>query len=306
MIESETPEASQKPRFPSRRSLREANARLAASDTEPQLERFARPITEAAAHRTPLPQDFSDRASGNPDPVRRPRRTRRQRTAGALALLCATGLVVASAAPFFNALVVPAEGTPGPASAQQMLFSEVSLEDAPVSIDEIELVATDENTNVSYTFNPDALVNYPFRTPVMLTDPFGYRLYPVQQFHDAQDFAADSGTPIYAIADGEVLEAGYADDGCGFALKLEHQIDGHEVTSRYCHMVSDSHDLQVGDSVRMGDPAGQVGATGLAFGAHLHLAIRVDDEPADPMVFLPKYNRMTKAMLEKTESSASD
>lgn len=134
----------------------------------------------------------------------------------------------------------------------------------------------------------DSKVRYPFDAQVPLTDPFGYRTAPVAQFHDAQDFAAADGTPIRIIASGIVLEAGQTIDGCGFGLKVQHKIGGRDVTSRYCHMQNDSSSFQVGQQVKIGDTAGRVGATGMAFGAHLHLAMRQDDKPIDPMVFLTK------------------
>lgn len=134
-------------------------------------------------------------------------------------------------------------------------------------------------------------VRYPFDAQVPLTDPFGYRTAPVAQFHDAQDFAAADGTPIRIIASGIVLEAGQTTDGCGFGLKVQHNIGGRDVTSRYCHMQNDSSSYRVGDRVKIGDTAGRVGATGMAFGSHLHLAMRQDDVAIDPMVFLTKNTR---------------
>lgn len=164
----------------------------------------------------------------------------------------------------------------------------------PDSLSDISAVETDDSLPTAFVFRAEALVNYPFTQTVLLTDPFGYRTAPVEQFHDAQDFAAAAGTPIQAIADGEVLEAGFATDGCGFGLKVEHDIDGKEVTSRYCHMQMGSHTLEVGDSVKMGDDVGRVGNTGMSFGPHLHLALVVDDEPTDPMPFLAKYSRVDR------------
>jgi len=211
-----------------------------------------------------------------------------RRLAAVVAGTSVCGLVLALALPMTNP---PASAEDAPAASAQRLFSEVSTEDLPDSLAQIEAVAVDDSAPAQYSYNPKALVNYPFTTSVMLTDPFGYRTAPVAQFHDAQDFAAPAGTPIQVIADGTVLEAGFAPDGCGFGLKVEHEIDGHEVTSRYCHMLDGSHSHQVGDTLQMGDPAGQVGSTGMSFGAHLHLAIRVDDEPVDPMPFFAKYTR---------------
>ena len=132
----------------------------------------------------------------------------------------------------------------------------------------------------------DTKLRYPFDQTMPLTDGFGYRTAPVAQFHDAQDIAAANGTPIRIIGDGVVVEAGWASDGCGFSLKVQHLVDGQDLTSRYCHMEGESHAYQVGDRVRIGDEAGRVGNTGMSFGAHLHLALRLNGEPIDPLPFI--------------------
>lgn len=236
-------------------------------------------------------------AARKPTPLRR-------RIAGAAAAASVCGLVFAAAVPLIEASSTTTDDPA--AAAQQRLFSEVSASDMPASFTEITAVSTEDSVRAAYHFRPEALVNYPFARPVMLTDPFGYRTAPVEQFHDAQDFGAAQGTPIQAIADGEVLEAGFANDGCGFGLKLEHEIDGHTVTSRYCHMVDGSHSIKVGETVKMGEKVGEVGATGMAFGAHLHMALRVDDKPVDPMPFLAKYHAMDKGDESKEKSEYVD
>ncbi|MBL3687128.1 M23 family metallopeptidase [Leucobacter zeae] len=255
----------------------------AAADSGSETPRFvSSPVREHVPATAP---SAAPPAARTPVPLRR-------RVAATAAAASVCGLVLAAAVPLLDATNSAAE-TPG-AAAQQRLFSEVSTSDLPASFTDITAVSTEQSVRAAYTFRPEALVNYPFARPVMLTDPFGYRTAPVEQFHDAQDFAAAQGTPIQAIADGTALEAGFASDGCGFGLKLEHEIDGNTVTSRYCHMVDGSHSIKVGDTVKMGEKVGEVGATGMAFGAHLHMAIRVDDTPVDPMPFLAKYSAMDK------------
>lgn len=184
------------------------------------------------------------------------------------------------------------------AVAPTQVLSSSGSPDGPVTIDVVAPVPVLPEFRAASPAAPNAAslagieesaVRYPFDADVPLTDPFGYRTAPVEQFHDAQDFAAADGMPIRIIASGVVLEAGFASDGCGFGLKVQHNIAGSDVTSRYCHMRADSSAWQVGDRVKIGDEAGLVGATGMAFGAHLHLALRRDDEPIDPMPFLRKH-----------------
>lgn len=184
----------------------------------------------------------------------------------------------------------PADSTAA-AGRQQNIFTGGTTDDPamlpPVSVSPIEAVPEPgADGAMSFSGLINTKLRYPFDSEVSLTDPFGYRTAPVAQFHDAQDMAAGGGTPIRIIGDGIVREAGWASDGCGFALTVQHQVAGQDVTSRYCHMQADSHSFQVGQSVKSGDQAGLVGETGLAFGAHLHLAMRVENEPIDPLPFI--------------------
>lgn len=132
----------------------------------------------------------------------------------------------------------------------------------------------------------NSAVRYPFDRTMPLTDGFGPRTVPVSGFHDAQDFAAPEGSQVRVIASGIVLEAGWAADGCGFSLKVQHKVDDETLTSRYCHMQPGSHSYEKGDTVTIGDVAGRVGNTGMSFGAHLHLALRLEGEPIDPLPYI--------------------
>lgn len=133
-------------------------------------------------------------------------------------------------------------------------------------------------------------LRYPFEQQVAHTSGFGYRVAPVAGFHDAQDFGAPAGTPILIIGDGVVVQAGWENDGCGWGLKVQHNVDGDDVTSRYCHMEQSSHSYKVGDLVSSGDIAGRVGNTGLSFGPHLHLELRLNGEPTDPLPLIAKHS----------------
>lgn len=284
--------------YPSRKSLR---AKAASTPVEEPTSPESLPLipphltSDATGEyvRVPMREHIPDHQAAEAAPAapQQPRWSLRRRMVGVAAAASVGGLLLSAAVP----LTQGSEQTEAAAAAsQQRLFSEVSVEDVPASLSDISAVDVDEAIEGTYTFRARALVNYPFAESVLLTDGFGYRTAPVAQFHDAQDFGAAAGTPIQAIADGVVLEAGFAPDGCGFGLKLEHEIDGDTVTSRYCHMQDASHSYQVGDDIKMGDPAGRVGSTGMSFGAHLHLALRVNDEPVDPMPFLAKYSRVDR------------
>ena len=86
--------------------------------------------------------------------------------------------------------------------------------------------------------------------------------------HGGTDFAAPLGTPIRAVADGEVIEAGPAS---GFGLWVQVRHDRDQTVSVYGHM--NTITTRVGAHVRAGERIATVGARGQATGPHLHLEI---------------------------------
>ena len=112
---------------------------------------------------------------------------------------------------------------------------------------------------------------------------FGARVHPVtgeRHNHSGVDFAAPAGTPIRAAAPGRVQFAG-ARGGYGNLVIVEHA-DGTETW--YAHQ----RDLAVraGQEVGAGAVLGTVGSTGRSTGPHLHLEVRKDGKPVDPLPLL--------------------
>jgi len=99
--------------------------------------------------------------------------------------------------------------------------------------------------------------------------------------HGGQDFGADYGEPLVAVADGMVTEV--ADAGPYGLRTILTLADGTEVW--YCHQTSVS--VAAGYSVTMTDEIGTVGSTGNSTGPHLHLEVRpAGGDPIDPMDWL--------------------
>ncbi len=94
--------------------------------------------------------------------------------------------------------------------------------------------------------------------------------------HKGTDYMAPLGTPIYAIADGVVVESTENGPGWGVYVKIAHNIGGQSVTSLYAHMLYGSRRVTVGQTVSAGQLIGQVSDTGRAYGTHLHLEIYVN------------------------------
>lgn len=120
------------------------------------------------------------------------------------------------------------------------------------------------------------------RTPVegaRLSGVFGMRFHPILNYsrmHRGIDFAAPTGTPVMAAADGKVVTAGWG-GGFGNVIYVDH---GKGTVTRYAHLSR----IQVkrGEQVRQGQRIGAVGSTGLSTGPHLHYEVWVNGKAVDP------------------------
>lgn len=131
----------------------------------------------------------------------------------------------------------------------------------------------------------DKILHIPSILPISLDDytmssGYGYRRDPVYgstRFHEGLDFAAPTGTPVYATADGRVSEAGWA-SGYGNVVNIEH---GYNYLTRYAHLSKIT--VTSGQEVKRGDKIGEVGSTGKSTGPHLHYEVRFKNEPQNPV-----------------------
>jgi murein DD-endopeptidase MepM/ murein hydrolase activator NlpD len=99
--------------------------------------------------------------------------------------------------------------------------------------------------------------------------------------HHGVDFAAPSGTPVVAAADGVVTAAGW-DGPLGRAVRIRH---GGEIVTIYGHLRGLGSGIARGAHVRQNQVIGYVGATGRATGPHLHYTMIVRGRPIDPLKF---------------------
>jgi murein DD-endopeptidase MepM/ murein hydrolase activator NlpD len=97
--------------------------------------------------------------------------------------------------------------------------------------------------------------------------------------HHGVDYAADTGTPVVASADGRVAAAGW-DGPLGKAVRIRH---GSEYETIYGHLRSFAKGIRRGVQVRQNQVIGYVGATGRATGPHLHYTVRHRGRPIDPL-----------------------
>jgi len=131
----------------------------------------------------------------------------------------------------------------------------------------------------------------PFAAPVKdafrFTSGFGPRRDPKtggRRLHKGVDFAASTGTPIYATADGIVVAAEWA-SGYGRLVKIQHEFG---IETRYAHL--SKMRVKLGQRVSRGDRIGDMGASGRVTGVHLHYEVRVGGEAVNPMIYIKAAN----------------
>ena len=107
------------------------------------------------------------------------------------------------------------------------------------------------------------------------------RLHPILKItrpHHGIDYAAPAGTPIFAVAEGQVMDRGWS-SGYGRLVKIRHS---NGFVSYYAHMSRYADGLQVGDTVQQKQVIGYVGQTGLATGPHVCFRISKDGRFVNP------------------------
>jgi murein DD-endopeptidase MepM/ murein hydrolase activator NlpD len=108
---------------------------------------------------------------------------------------------------------------------------------------------------------------------------YGWRIDPVyrtRRFHEGMDFAAPTGTDIYATGNGTIISAGWK-QGYGNTVEIDH---GYGYRTVYGHM----HKIKVtrGQKVKRGEVIGLVGNTGKSTGPHLHYEVHFKGKIMNP------------------------
>jgi len=94
--------------------------------------------------------------------------------------------------------------------------------------------------------------------------------------HNGLDFGIPVGTEVKSTMDGNVVYAGWNNQGYGNLVIVEHG----DYKTYYAHL--SSIPVSVGDSVSAGATIGLSGNTGNSTGPHLHYEIRRNNVPIDP------------------------
>ncbi|MFN6165736.1 MAG: peptidoglycan DD-metalloendopeptidase family protein, partial [Pseudanabaena sp.] len=138
-------------------------------------------------------------------------------------------------------------------------------------------------------------------TGAVISSGFGWRVHPVtgeRRMHKGVDFAAPTGTPIFAAADGVVTDAGWTNGGYGNIVELRHS-DGSVTLYAHTSRVY----VSKGQVVNRGQAIAEVGTTGRSTGPHLHFEVQPDGKNAvDPMDYL----QMSQVTLDLASNSFKD
>lgn len=109
------------------------------------------------------------------------------------------------------------------------------------------------------------------------------RMHPVLKIrrpHHGVDYAAPTGTPVYTVGDGTVVQKGYQKSGGGNFVKIKHN---GTYSTTYMHLSGFAKGIAPGKHVRQGDLIGYVGKTGLASGPHLDFRFYRNGKAIDPL-----------------------
>jgi murein DD-endopeptidase MepM/ murein hydrolase activator NlpD len=137
------------------------------------------------------------------------------------------------------------------------------------------------------------------------------RMHPVLRIvrpHHGVDYAAATGTPVYSIGDGVIIQKSYQPAGGGNYVKIKHN---SVYTTTYMHLSKFATGLKAGLHVKQGDVIGFVGATGLASGPHLDFRVyrgatavdplKIKSEPAEPVrpANFAKFNLLRDSVVQQ-------
>lgn len=113
-----------------------------------------------------------------------------------------------------------------------------------------------------------------------ITSYFGMRQDPIgrvgRRVHEGLDIAANTGTPIFATADGVVARVEYS-KSYGKTVVVDH---GYGYRTLYAH--NSKNLVKRGTRVKRGDKIAVVGNTGISTGPHVHYEVQLNGVPIDP------------------------
>ncbi len=156
-----------------------------------------------------------------------------------------------------------------------------------VSMRKAFLLAPVDFTRISSNFNPRRL----------------HPIYKTARPHRGTDYAAPTGTPVYAAGDGRVIKAGYTRANGNYVF-IQH---GEQYITRYLHL--HKRKVKQGQRVAQSQIIGTVGSTGAATGPHLHYEFLMNGVHRNPRTIhkkLPKAKSLPAAELAQFQQTINE
>jgi len=131
------------------------------------------------------------------------------------------------------------------------------------------------------------------------------RLHPIYKTtrpHRGTDYAASTGTPVFAAGDGRVSQAGYTKANGNYVF-IQH---GEAYVTKYLHLHKRS--VRQGQRVSQSQVIGTVGSSGAATGPHLHYEFLVNGVHRNPRTIhkkLPKAKSLASTEMPRFRESIS-
>jgi murein DD-endopeptidase MepM/ murein hydrolase activator NlpD len=193
-----------------------------------------------------------------------------------------------------------------------VLFATLTVQGADLTIFRYE----DKDGDIEYFGDDGQSVRKALlKTPIngaRISSRYGLRKHPISGYskmHKGVDFAAPTGTPVYAAGDG-VIESIGRNGGYGNYVRIRHS----NYSTAYAHLNGYAKGMKRGRRVKQGQVIAYVGTTGRSTGPHLHYEVIRAGKQINPMKLkmtpgeklkgtrLAKFDRVKKRIIALRES----
>ncbi|WP_372883193.1 M23 family metallopeptidase [Psychromonas sp.] len=163
-----------------------------------------------------------------------------------------------------------------------------------------DLIQRLDNATISSAVRNALFTLIPNGEPVKnarLSSRYGYRTHPIthkKRMHRGLDFAVNTGTPVYATADGVVEITRKSQTGSGNFMRIQHSFG---FSSSFSHL--QAFKVANGEFVEKGQLVAISGNTGISSGPHLHYEVRFIGKPLNPITFVQWNNKNFESIFEK-------
>lgn len=168
-------------------------------------------------------------------------------------------------------------------AARKKAEAEAAAKEAAARAAAAEKAAASGGASGEVVVSGNGTFTHPCPGYTRISSQFGYRTAPLRGAstnHKGTDFAAPTGTPIYAAADGTVTSARYSGKA-GNMIVINHG-GGLQTYYMHCSRLY----VSAGTKVKKGQNIGAVGTTGNSTGPHLHFQVMSGGVPVNAMNYL--------------------